>query len=127
METYLALSEAGEYRTVEAASPKAVEKLLKWNEPDQRWINITLKNPLPPKGREKPIYPDISESRYADYRSLANRLNDKVRFYPGSFDKRFVRDIAPQLNRGEPISEKQMLYLEKLQHKYRKQLATAWP
>lgn len=39
-------------------------------------------------------------------------------FLPGSYDKRFVRDMTG----GTLISERQLLYLYKVAHKYRRQM-----
>ena len=43
-------------------------------------------------------------------------------FLPGSFDKRFARDIDSQLANSCEITEKQRAYLVKLVHKYRRQI-----
>jgi len=44
------------------------------------------------------------------------------RFLPGSFDKRFARDLDSQLANSGEITEKQRAYLVKLVHKYRRQI-----
>lgn len=49
------------------------------------------------------------------------RLN-QCTFLPGSYTKRFVRDMASRPKEYE-LTEKQAAYLDKLVHQYRKQLA----
>ena len=44
------------------------------------------------------------------------------RFLPGSFDKRFARDLDSQLSNSGEITEKQRTYLVKLIYKYRRQI-----
>lgn len=41
-------------------------------------------------------------------------------FYPGSYDKRFVRDLASQ-PRDKELTEKQAAFLERIAWRYRKQ------
>ena len=52
--------------------------------------------------------------------SLIQRLS-KCTFLPGSFEKRFVRNLAEYTVKDE-ISAKQQRYLEKLHYRYRRQL-----
>lgn len=57
-------------------------------------------------------------------RKMIKALN-KCIFLPGSFDKRFARDmysIMTNDNADKPLTEKQGGYLAKLFHKYRKQI-----
>lgn len=44
-------------------------------------------------------------------------------YLPGSWDKRFTRDVAAIVNAGQPLTEKQMANVERLAWKYRRQLA----
>lgn len=44
-------------------------------------------------------------------------------FLPGSYQKRFVRDLEARVNEDTPLTEKQAAYLDKLHHMYRNQIA----
>lgn len=58
--------------------------------------------------------------------SLILRLNG-CRFSPGSWDKRFVRDMVGEASEVVPlVTERQAEQLPRLEKRYRKQLAAAW-
>jgi hypothetical protein len=46
-------------------------------------------------------------------------------FQPGSFDKRFSRDVLARVQSDRPLTEKQYLCLRKLLFKYRRQMWNA--
>lgn len=50
-----------------------------------------------------------------------NDLHQFCRFLPGSFDKRFVRDMSAKPH-GYELSEKQAAFLDKTHHRYREQI-----
>jgi hypothetical protein len=49
---------------------------------------------------------------------MANRLSTQVTFIPGSYDKRFCSGLSPNVE----YTEKQIAYLHKCFHKYRRQI-----
>jgi hypothetical protein len=59
-----------------------------------------------------------------DYETLIRQLS-RCKFLPGSWDKRFVRDLAARLHPGETLelTDNQRAQLDRLAHSYRKQLA----
>ena len=59
-------------------------------------------------------------------KDLANRLSF-CRFLPGSWDKRFVRDMVLHVSLGEGITQQQAEWLAKTAYKFRVQLAEQAP
>jgi len=51
-------------------------------------------------------------------KQMAERLRTQVTFLPGSYDKRFCRGLSPD---GD-YTEKQIAYMRKCFHKYRRQI-----
>jgi hypothetical protein len=49
---------------------------------------------------------------------IVDRLTTKVTFLPASYDKRFCRGLSPDAG----YSEKQIAFIHKLFHKYRRQI-----
>lgn len=122
MQEWVAASESGEVQEVKAPSRDAAVKLLRWNYPGEHWADIKPKHPPPQKSKEIPVYPEVGETAYAHYLTLARRLS-RCRMLPGSYEKRFVRDMAVNLEAGKPLSAKQMNLLDELQWRFRVQLS----
>lgn len=125
MREYLAVSQSGEQRTIYAPDERTAIQLLRWTEPQEKWTQI--REILPSRAElivrlVSPDYPDVSTEAYEHYKNLALRLSLCV-MQPGSYEKRFVRDMVAILYLGKPISSKQMGYLDDLQFKYRVQLS----
>lgn len=51
-------------------------------------------------------------------KQMANRLRTQVTFLPGSYDKRFCNSLAQDAD----YTEKQIAYMRKCFHKYRRQI-----
>lgn len=49
----------------------------------------------------------------------------RCKFYPGSFEKRFVHDLNSRPD-DYPLSEKQAAFLDKTHHRYREQIQNHW-
>lgn len=63
----------------------------------------------------------MESEHYAAIQTLA-----KCSFYPGSFEKRFVRSLAEK-SMDDALSEKQIAALKKIARKYRKQIGRVDP
>lgn len=57
-------------------------------------------------------------------KAIIRDLN-RCTFLPGSYEKRFVRDMATKPDDYE-LSEKQAAFLDKVHHRYREQIQSHW-
>lgn len=71
---------------------------------------------------DQPTHPRAGQAGEGDIAADRARWLATLNYLPGSWDKRFARDVAAYVAAGRPLSEKQVANVERLAWKYRRQL-----